>query len=218
MPATTRKRKASEEEDATPEVVPAAKKTSRASRKLQTNSQEQPSKARKSAKKGRSGTIAEDRPGNLGSGIAATKSKTTPLRKTMISLEHEQTSKSPNTVYQKSCEHLQNMQEAIDEYKRLNHATANLKKPLEIKQWEQDSEDIAKVDKRAMEIMINTLNGIILGEKKADYHHSPTQSADEIEQAARRWLQTGVSIREDTWGDAVREALKALSGIAKILS
>ncbi|KAK6447810.1 hypothetical protein FP744_10004060 [Trichoderma asperellum] len=177
MPATTRKRKASEEE-----------------------------------------IHAEDRPGNLGSGIAATKSKTTPLRKTMISLEHEQTSKSPNTVYQKSCEHLQNMQEAIDEYKRLNHATANLKKPLEIKQWEQDSEDIAKVDKRAMEIMINTLNGIILGEKKADYHHSPTQSADEIEQAARRWLQTGVSIREDTWGDAVREALKALSGIAKILS
>ncbi|PTB39884.1 hypothetical protein M441DRAFT_69751 [Trichoderma asperellum CBS 433.97] len=259
MPATTRKRKASEEEDATPEVVPAAVKTSRAS--------QQPSKARKSAKKGRSGTIenlnsartpksikptassvstakrdirkkadelihlieiqstnevlvcrAEDRLGNLGSGITATESKTTPLRKTMIGLEHEQTSRNPNTIYQKSCEHLQNMQETIDEYKRLNHATANLKKPLEIKQWEQDSEDIAKVDKRAMEITINTLNGIVLGEKTADYPRSAAQLDDEVEQAARRWLRTGVSTREDTWGDVVREALKALSGITKILS
>lgn len=136
----------------------------------------------------------------------------------MIGLEHEQTSRNPNTIYQKSCEHLQNMQETIDEYKRLNHATANLKKPLEIKQWEQDSEDIAKVDKRAMEITINTLNGIVLGEKTADYPRSAAQLDDEVEQAARRWLRTGVSTREDTWGDVVREALKALSGITKILS
>lgn len=160
----------------------------------------------------------EDGPSNAGSGITAVASKAAPLQTDVIDLEHEPISKSSNTIYKKTCEHLQNMQETIDEYKRANHATANLTKPTEMSQWEEDSKDLTKVDKRAMEIVINTLNGFVLGEKKADYHRLPARPADEVEQAARKWLQTGIPIRQDTWGDAAREALKALSGIAKILS
>lgn len=160
----------------------------------------------------------EDKPSNLGSSITTTGSKTTPLGTDMIVLEHETTRKSPNTIYQKSCEHLQRMHATIDEYKLVNHATANLTKPTEIKQWEQDSKDITKVNKRAMEILINTLNGIVIEEKKAEYDRSPARSVDEVEQAARRWLQTGVSTREETWGSAARDAIKALSGLTKILS
>ncbi|KAL6892282.1 hypothetical protein GGI43DRAFT_386778 [Trichoderma evansii] len=258
MPARTRKRKASEEEDAAPEVMPAAKKTSRAPCKSQKSSQEQPPKARKSSKKAQSENSessnptraskkanstasgvstakrdirkkadelihiiesqAEDGPSDLGSGTITTGTKMTPLWTDKIGLEPETIRRNPNTIYQKSCEHIQSMHETIEEYKRVNRATANLAKPAEIKQWEQDSKDITKVDKRAMEILINKLNVIVTGEKKAEHHRSLARSADEVEQAARKWLQTGISTGEETWGDAAREAIKALSGLAKILS
>lgn len=137
----------------------------------------------------------------------------------MIDLEHESISQSHNAIYQELCEHLQSLQETIDKYKKLNDITVSLKNPTEVGQWEQDSTSISNVDKRAMEIATDTLNGIVLGEKRADSHRSPAQSVDdEVEQAARRWLQTGIPIMEDTWGDAAREALNAFSGVAKILS
>ncbi|KAL7897861.1 hypothetical protein HDV63DRAFT_43613 [Trichoderma sp. SZMC 28014] len=255
MPTRTRKRKASEEDDATPEIIPAAKKTSRTT---QRGSQGQSSKAKTSSKNGRSRTSGnlnserasksskstassvssakrdiqrkadkllhlietqvEDGPSTLGSGPAAAELKTAPLRKDMIDLEHDSTSRGTNAVYEGSCKLLQDLQEAVDEYKRLNNAKTNLAKFTEMAQWEEDLKNITQVDTRAMEIAVDMLNGIVLGDKKAEPHRSSARPVDEVEQAARRWLQIEVPLRGDTWGDAAREVLCALSGVAKILS
>lgn len=160
----------------------------------------------------------DDGPSNLGSGPTATESKTAPHRKDVINLEHESIRNGSNAIYRQSYEHLQGLQETIEQYRRLNNAKANLTKPTEVSQWEQDRTDVSQVDKRAMEIAIDMLNGIVLGEKIAS-SRSPAPSADdEVDQAARRWLQTGVPIRESTWGDTAREVLSVIAGIAKILS
>lgn len=160
----------------------------------------------------------EDGPSTLGSGPTATEPRTAPRQKDAIDLEHVSISKGSNAIYQGSCELLHGLQEAVDEYKQLNNAKTNLTKFTEVAQWEQDSKNISQVDKRATEIAVDMLNGIVLGEKRAESHRSPARQADEVEQAARRWLQTGVPLRGDTWGDAAREVLSALSGVAKILS
>lgn len=161
----------------------------------------------------------DDRPSNLGSGPTATESKTTTRRKDAIDLEHESIRNDSNAIYRHTYEHLQGLQETIVQYRRLNNAKANLTKPTEVSQWDQDAKDVAQVDKRAMEIAIDMLNGIVLGEKTATSLRSPAPSADdEVDQAAKRWLQTGVPIRESTWGDAAREVLSVIAGIAKILS
>lgn len=161
----------------------------------------------------------EDRPIDLGPGTTATESKTISHRKDAIDLEQASANKNSNAIYQESCKHLQSLQETIEEYRCLNHATANLTKPTEMKQWEQDSMDIKEVDKRAAEIVLDTLNGIVLGEKKADSHRLAAPSVDDaVEQAARRWFPTGIARGEDTWGDTAREVLNVLSGITKILS
>jgi hypothetical protein len=153
----------------------------------------------------------DDRPSNLGSGPTATESKTTTRRKDAIDLEHESIRNDSNAIYRHTYEHLQGLQETIVQYRRLNNAKANLTKPTEVSQWDQDAKDVAQVDKRAMEIAI--------GEKTATSLRSPAPSADdEVDQAAKRWLQTGVPIRESTWGDAAREVLSVIAGIAKILS
>ncbi|EHK46326.1 hypothetical protein TRIATDRAFT_89713 [Trichoderma atroviride IMI 206040] len=260
MPARTRKRKASEEDDATPEVIPAANKTSRTSKrssKTKTSSRngrsratENPDPVRVSkSSKSTTATVSnakrdirrkadellyrietrsaneelscrvEDGPSNLGSGPTATESKTTPHQKDVIDLEHDSIRQSSNAIYRQSYEHLQGLQETIEDYRRLNNAKANLTKPTEVEQWNHDSTNIAQVNKRALEIAIDGLHGNVLGEKNANFHRSPAPSADdEVDQAAKRWLQAGVPIREDTWGDAAREVLSVLSGIAKILS
>lgn len=62
----------------------------------------------------------------------------------MIDLEHGSISKGSNAIYQRSCEHLQGLQEAMDEYKRLNNAKTNLTKFTEVAQWEQDSKTYHK--------------------------------------------------------------------------
>ncbi|PON20932.1 hypothetical protein TGAM01_v210217, partial [Trichoderma gamsii] len=164
-------------------------------------------------------TQVEGDPSNLGSCSTATESKMTPRRKDMIDLEHESISKGSNTIYQKSCEHLQSLRGAVDEYTRLNNAKANLTKPSEVEQWKHDSTDIAQVNKRALEIAKDGLNGMVLGERRANLYRSPAPSVDdEVDQAASRWLQTGIQRKGNTWGDAARDALEAISGIVKILS
>jgi hypothetical protein len=161
----------------------------------------------------------EDGHSNFGSGPTATEPKTTPHRKAVIDLGHESIRRTINAIYQKSCDHLQSLQETIVEYKRLNHATANFIKPADTKQWEQDSRDIARVNKRALNIATDALHVIVLGEKNTNSRRSLAPLVDEeVDQAAKRWLQTAVPIKEDTWGDAAREVLNVLSGIAKILS
>ncbi|KAL7926640.1 hypothetical protein ACQKWADRAFT_309455 [Trichoderma austrokoningii] len=239
MPASTRKRKTSEDDSATPEVVPPPKKTSRAS-------QRQPSKAKaSSSKKGGSGTRTLKGSKSAAASVSTAKRNIgrkadellrlmeaqvkdepatatepkTPRRKDGTDLEHDSTNKGPNAIYQESCKHLQSLQDTIDEYRCLNDATANVTKPTETKQWEQDSRDITEVDKKAVEIVLDTLNGIVLGEQRADSHRLAAPSVDDmVEQAARRWLQTGIPMGEDTWRDTAREVLSALSGITKILS
>lgn len=134
-------------------------------------------------------------------------------------MEHESIRNDSNAIYLQSYEHLQGLQETIEYYRRLNNAKANLTKPSEVEQWKHDSTDIAQVNKRALEIATDGLNGMVLGERSANLHRSPAPSVDdEVDQAAKRWLQTGVPIKGNTWGDAAREALEAISGIVKILS
>ncbi|KAM0474815.1 hypothetical protein ACHAPX_007336 [Trichoderma viride] len=137
----------------------------------------------------------------------------------MIYLEHDSTSKGSNAIYRQLYENLQGLQEVIEDYRRLNNAKANLTKPSEVEQWKHDSTDIAQVNKRALNIATDGLNGMVLGERSANLHRSPAPSVDdEVDQAARRWVETGVPIKGNTWGDAAREALEVISGIVKILS
>jgi hypothetical protein len=139
------------------------------------------------------------------------------LSKDAIGLRLEPTGRNLNTIYRASYQSLQNLQEAMDEYQRVNGTATTITKPTYGQQWEQDAKDIVRVDKKAMEILQQTLNGMILSGKNVDVR-SPVRSGDEVEQAAWRWLQVGLPVKEDTWGDAARETFKALSGVAKLLS
>ncbi|EHK15889.1 uncharacterized protein TRIVIDRAFT_217113 [Trichoderma virens Gv29-8] len=122
-----------------------------------------------------------------------------------------------NIVYQKSHNCIKALQGTIAEYEVTTRDLVNISKPTEGAQWEQDAKDVAKVDKKAMEILIQTLNGLIISGGHANSLRSPPRSGDDIEQAAWRWVEGGIPHTDDTWGSSARETLKAFSGIAKLL-
>ncbi|UKZ56343.1 hypothetical protein TrVGV298_010179 [Trichoderma virens] len=93
-----------------------------------------------------------------------------------------------NIVYQKSHNCIKALQGTIAEYEVTTRDLVNISKPTEGAQWEQDAKDVAKVDKKAMEILIQTLNGLIISGGHANSLRSPPRSGDDIEQAAWRLL------------------------------
>ncbi|KAL7799710.1 hypothetical protein V8C37DRAFT_365185 [Trichoderma ceciliae] len=254
MPARTRKRKVSEEAETTPEIVPVVKKTSRAPRKSQKGSQEQPSKAEKPSKKGRgnpsglniakvskktrsaastASTVKRDirrkaddlihliesqSKDGLGTAVASTiDSSIAAILKDTTNLMPQSAGERQSIIYQKSCEWLQDLQRTMDEYDGLNRTGIDMTKPTEGKQWVQDANDAAKVNKRAMDISLQTLSGIVLPGESVNFSPSLTRSGDEVEQAARRWLEGGIPGAEDTWGAFARETMKVFAGVIKLL-
>lgn len=124
---------------------------------------------------------------------------------------------SQNIIHQKSLGRIKTLQHTLDEYETANRDSIHIRKPTEGAQWEQDAKDIVKVDKRATDILIQTLNGLVISGEHAKSLRSPPRSSDDIEQAAWRWIEGGIPPADDTWGSSARETLKAFAGVAKLL-
>ncbi|RFU75680.1 hypothetical protein TARUN_6573 [Trichoderma arundinaceum] len=238
MPTRTRKRKASEEEDATPDIAPVAKKTSRAPPKSQKKSQEQPPKAASSSRKGRAGTSlsASNAAKKAKTGTSSVSSAKRDIRRKaddLIRLIESQYGSARSTdrpdstdssivaILKDAADLASNSadvnQSAIDEYEDINKRSIDITKPADRRQWHQDAIDIANVEKKAIEMSLQVLNGVVLAGEYAKFLCSPARVGDEFEQAACRWLQGGMPAAEDTWGATARETMKAFAGITKLL-
>ncbi|OPB39824.1 hypothetical protein A0O28_0096710 [Trichoderma guizhouense] len=122
-----------------------------------------------------------------------------------------------NVIHQKSLGRIKALQHTLDEYETANRDSINVRKPTEGAQWEQDAKDVTKVDKKATDILIQMLNGLVISGEHAKSLRSPPRSGDDIEQAAWRWIEGGIPPADDTWGSSARETLKAFAGVAKLL-
>ncbi|KAL6793621.1 hypothetical protein GGI42DRAFT_334119 [Trichoderma sp. SZMC 28013] len=121
-----------------------------------------------------------------------------------------------NIIHQKSLGRIKTLQHTLDEYEATNRDSIKVRKPAEGAQWEQDANDVSKVNKKAMEISIQMLNGLVISGEHAKSLRSP-RSGDDVEQAAWRWIEGGIPPADDTWGSSARETLKAFAGVAKLL-
>lgn len=121
-----------------------------------------------------------------------------------------------SVIYQQSHSRIKTLQHTLDEYETVNRDSIKVKKPIEGAQWEQDAKDVAEVDKKATDILIQTLNGLVISGEHAKSLRS-SRSGDDIEQVAWRWIESGIPPADDTWGSSARETLKAFVGVAKLL-
>ncbi|KAK4060366.1 hypothetical protein Trihar35433_10230 [Trichoderma harzianum] len=226
MPAKTRKRKASEEEEGEAgEIVQPVKKTSRtAQRKPPAGAGAGLSKKAKSASSSAKSAkneirrnadsllhMIEDQYNNARSGISGNNSLSS-----RISAILQDGLDSQNIIHQKSLGRIKTLQHTLDEYETANRDSINVRKPTEGAQWEQDAKDVVKVHKKATDILIQTLNGLVISGEHAKSLRSP-RSSDDIEQAAWRWIEGGIPPADDTWGSSARETLNAFAGVAKLL-
>ncbi|KAL6691061.1 hypothetical protein J3F84DRAFT_387443 [Trichoderma pleuroticola] len=122
-----------------------------------------------------------------------------------------------NIMHQKSLGRIKTLQHTLDEYEAANRDSIKVRKPAEGAQWEQDAKDVSQVNKRAMELSIQMLNGLVISGEHAKSLRSPPRSGDDVEQAAWRWVESGIPPADDTWGSSARETLKAFAGVAKLL-
>ncbi|KAL6861045.1 hypothetical protein J3F83DRAFT_230460 [Trichoderma novae-zelandiae] len=254
MPARTRKRKTSEEEEAGPEEVSQpANKTARASKRKPKAAQGQSKGEGGAPKKGRAGGSSAggkktkpsasaakreirkhadellsmlenelDGSGSHdGSGTARgslLSSKIDTVLKDGGDLGYNQAEDTRCVVYSSVHKRIKHLQELMDEFDTINRSSINIRKPTEAAQWTQDAEDMAKVDKKAMELAIQMLNGIVIAGEYTNLPRASAGSSDEVEQAAWRWLEGGMPAAEDTWGSTARETVRAFAGITKLLS
>ncbi|KAL7960271.1 hypothetical protein V8C34DRAFT_277439 [Trichoderma compactum] len=231
MPAKTRKRKASEEDgDEIEEIVQPSKKTSPTTQRKPragpsnraANSTLKKSKSSSSSAKSAKSAIRrdadillhmiEDQYNNARSGITGNNSLSS-----KISALLQDDLDTQNIIYQKSLGRIKTLQHGLDEYEAANRDSIKVGKPTEGAQWEQDAKDVFKVNKKAMEISIQMLNGLVISGEHAKSLRSPPRSSDDIEQAAWRWIEGGIPPADDTWGSSARETLKAFAGVAKLL-
>ncbi|QYT04023.1 hypothetical protein H0G86_010960 [Trichoderma simmonsii] len=227
MPAKTRKRKASEEEvDEIEDIVQPVKKTGRTARarpsnRTANNNLKNSKSASSSAKSAKSAIrrnadsllhMIEDQYNNARSGISGNNSLSS-----NISAILQDGLDSQNIIHQKSLGRIKTLQHTLDEYETANGDSIKVKKPIEGAQWEQDAKDVAKVDKKATDMLIQILNGLVISGEHAKSLRSPSRSGDDIEQAAWRWIESGIPPADDTWGSSARETLKAFAGVAKLL-
>ncbi|KAK1237729.1 hypothetical protein MKX07_003565 [Trichoderma sp. CBMAI-0711] len=105
----------------------------------------------------------------------------------------------------------------MDEFDTINKSSINIRKPTEGQQWAQDAENVAKVDKKAMEVAIQMLNSVVIAGEYSNLSRASAGSGSEVEQAAWKWLEGGMPAAEDTWGSAARETVRAFAGITKLL-
>ncbi|KKP00863.1 hypothetical protein THAR02_07041 [Trichoderma harzianum] len=122
-----------------------------------------------------------------------------------------------NIIHEKSLGRIKSLQHTLDDYETANRGSINARKPTEGVQWEQDAKDVVKVDKKATDMLIQMLNGLVISGEHAKSLKSPPRSGDDIEQAAWRWIEGGIPPADDTWGSSARETLKAFAGVAKLL-
>ncbi|KAJ4857563.1 hypothetical protein T069G_08460 [Trichoderma breve] len=225
MPAKTRKRKASEEEvDEVEEVLQPSKKTGRVTHKKPKagpSTLKKSKSASSSAKNAKSEIrrnadsllrMIEDQYNNAQSGFTGNNSLSS-----KISAILQDGLDTQNVIHQKSLGRIKTLQHTLDEYEAANGDSIKVRKPTEGAQWEQDAKDVTKVDKKATDILIQTLNGLIISGEHAKSLRSPPRSGDDIEQAAWRWIEGGIPPADDTWGSSARETLKAFAGVAKLL-
>ncbi|TFA99197.1 hypothetical protein CCMA1212_008945 [Trichoderma ghanense] len=223
MPARTRKRKTSEEVDAlcleetgAEQVAKPANKTARTTKRKPKAAPGESSKSEAGAsKKGRAGVKPQ-----MGSSTARGSlfsSKVDTILKDGGDLESNQQD-TRCLVYESARGRIKHLQELMDEFDTINKSSINTKKPTEGQQWVQDAEDVAKVDKKAMEVAIQMLNSIVIAGEYASLSRASAGSGSEVEQAAWRWLEGGMPAAEDTWGSTARETVRAFAGITKLLS
>ncbi|KAL6790030.1 hypothetical protein J3E68DRAFT_94692 [Trichoderma sp. SZMC 28012] len=227
MPAKTRKRKASEEDaDEAEEIVQPVKKTSRAARakpsnRAANNTLKKSKSASSSAKSAKSAIrrdadsllhMIEDQFNNARSGFTGNNSLSS-----KISTILQDGLDTQNVIHQQSLGRIKTLQHTLDEYETANRDSINVRKPTEGAQWEQDAKDVVKVDKKATDILIQTLNGLVISGEHAKSLRSPSRSSNDIEQAAWRWIEGGIPPADDTWGSSARETLNAFAGVAKLL-
>ncbi|KAH0496417.1 hypothetical protein TgHK011_003778 [Trichoderma gracile] len=255
MPARTRKRKTSEEEEAGAEqVTKPATKTVRTSKRKPKVAQgpgdttKSDTKASKKARTGASGSgtggrtqakpsasgakrdirkhaddllhMLENR-SHVGSSTARGSlfsSKVDAVLKETGDIGVNQAIDTRCVVFDNVHGRIKHLQELMDEFDTINKSSINIKKPTEGQQWSQDAEDIAKVDKKAMEVAIQMLNSVVISGEYSNLSRASAGSGSEVEQAAWRWLEGGVPPAEDTWGSAARETVRAFAGITKLLS
>ncbi|KAL7812498.1 hypothetical protein V8C26DRAFT_406838 [Trichoderma gracile] len=259
MPARTRKRKTSEEEEAGAEqVTKPATKTARTSKKKPKAAQENTTKSdTKASKKGRAGAnsgssiggrkqakpsasgakrdirkqaddllhMLENRLDGAGSHMGSSTARGTLFSSKVDAVLKETGDIGVNQAIDTRCVvfdnvhgRIKHLQELMDEFDTINKSSINIKKPTEGQQWSQDAEDIAKVDKKAMEVAIQMLNSVVISGDYSNLSRASAGSGSEVEQAAWRWLEGGMSAAEETWGSAARETVRAFAGITKLLS
>ncbi|OTA07022.1 hypothetical protein A9Z42_0078370 [Trichoderma parareesei] len=259
MPARTRKRKTSEEEEAGAEqITKPATKTARttkrkpkagqgdttksdtgASKKGRTSANSGSSTGgRKQAKPSASGAKREIRKqaddlllmlenrldgagSHLGSGAARGSlfsSKVETILKETGDIGVNQAIDTRCVVFESVHGRIKHLQELMDEFDTINKSSINIRKPTEGQQWAQDAENVAKVDKKAMEVAIQMLNSVVIAGEYSNLSRASAGSGSEVEQAAWKWLEGGMPAAEDTWGSAARETVRAFAGITKLLS
>ncbi|KAK4075010.1 uncharacterized protein Triagg1_4674 [Trichoderma aggressivum f. europaeum] len=239
MPAKTRKRKASEEEgDDVEEVPQPVKKTARKTQKKQvgesskrsragpsnraTNSTLKKSKAASSSSKSAKSAIRRDADsllhmieGQYNNARSAMTGNNSLSSK--ISALLQDGLDTQNIIHQKPLGRIKALQHTLDEYETANRDSIKARKPAEGAQWEQDARDVAKVNKKAMEMSIQMINCLVISGEHATSLKSPPRSDDDVEQAAWRWIEGGIPSADDSWGSSARETLKAFAGVAKLL-
>ncbi|KAF3060211.1 hypothetical protein CFAM422_011466 [Trichoderma lentiforme] len=226
MPAKSRKRKVSEEDaDEGEEIVQSVKKAGRTARarpsnRAASNTLKKSKSASSSSKSAKSEIrrnadsllrMIEDQYNNARSGISGNNSLSS-----KISAILQDGLDTQNIIHQKSLGRIKTLQHTLDEYETANRDSIKVRKPAEGAQWEQDAKDVVKVDKKATDILIQTLNGLVISGEHAKSLRSP-RSSDDIEQAAWRWIEGGIPPADDAWGSSARETLNAFAGVAKLL-
>ncbi|KAL7951033.1 hypothetical protein V8C42DRAFT_359745 [Trichoderma barbatum] len=247
MPTRTRKRKVSEEDGVeAKEVAQPVKKTARTTQRKPRVSQGQSSRGGGSPKRGRAdqSTTAGNTFEKSESASSSAGSARREIRRSadeLVRLIEEQYNKTrpdtfgnsvlsskftsilrdgvdtQNIVYRKSYDCIKALQDTIDEYDTINRGSTNIKKPTEGAQWERDAEHVSKVDKKAMEILKQTVHGLVISGDHTNLLRSPSRYSDDIEQAAWRWVAGGIPQAEETWGSSAREIVNAFKGISRLL-
>ncbi|KAL6881758.1 hypothetical protein HDV57DRAFT_497239 [Trichoderma longibrachiatum] len=253
MPARTRKRKTSEEEEeGTEHVTKPTNKTARTTKKKAKATQEESSKrsdkgapkkggadvkgatvnGKKQAKPSATSANEEtERQANevlrlLEDGAGSQKgtsrrslfsSKIDAILKDGGGLTANKEVETRCVVYESVHGRIKHLQELMDEFDTINKSTINIRKPTESQQWARDAEDLAKVDKKAMEVAIQMLNSVVIAGEYSTLSRASARSGSEVERAAWRWLEGGMPAAEDTWGSTARETVRAFAGITKLL-
>ncbi|KOS22584.1 hypothetical protein ESCO_001914 [Escovopsis weberi] len=130
-----------------------------------------------------------------------------------------ESSGSGSGIYEKARDCIATLERAVAQHEALSKDGHGAQKPAGLR-WAQDAKDLAELEGKAMAISLRTLNGSVLaGTHGMDLDLAPPrEEGDDIEMMAWEMLAEGRPKGVgDTWGGAMRDVMRALSEVVKLL-